>query len=154
MYKRVLVPLDGSAFAESALEHVSAVAQVGKLESVIVVRVVLPLLVHARDFIEVEHARGAEEKHEAAATAYLDKIASRLRKQGLPVHPELIIDGEPAMKILEAAKEHKADLIIMSSHGTSGFAPWLFGSVTHRVLSHSAVPVLMVVPQGARAHSL
>jgi len=151
MYKRVLIPLDGSRFAESSLEHLQAVTLASKLESVVLVRVVMPLLVHAKDFLEAEHAREAEDKQEAAAREYLQKTAARLKKLGLPVETELIIDGEPAMKVLEAAREHKADLIIMSTHGTTGFAPWLFGSVTHRVLSHSEVPVLMVVPQGARA---
>lgn len=152
MYRRVLVPLDGSQFAEGALEHLSSVAQVAKLESVVLVRVVMPLLVHAKDYIEAEAAREAEDKQEAAARRYLEEVAARLRKQGMPAKTVFVLDGEPAMKILETAREHEVDLIIMSSHGTSGFAPWLFGSVTERVLSHSAVPVLMVVSQGTRTH--
>jgi nucleotide-binding universal stress UspA family protein len=68
------------------------------------------------------------------------------------VQTKLVINGEPAMKILEVAREENVDLIVMSTHGTTGFAPWLFGSVTQRVLAHSAVPVLMVVPRGTRTH--
>ena len=152
MYRNVLVPLDGSEFAESALEHVGAVTRTGTLKSVILVRVVTPLLVHAKDMIEAEHAREVESKQEAAAKRYLDKVASRLRAQGLPVSTELVIDGDPATKILETARERGVDLIVMSTHGSAGIAPWLFGSVTHRVLAHSPVPVLMVVPKGARPH--
>jgi nucleotide-binding universal stress UspA family protein len=152
VYKTVIVPLDGSQFAESALEHVAAVAQVEGLEKVILLRVVMPLLVQGKSFLQAEHAREAEDKQEAAARQYLKKIASRLRKQRLPAQIKLVVNGEPALKILEAAREENADLIVMSTHGSSGVAPWLFGSVTHRVLSHSPVPVLMVVPQGTRAH--
>jgi nucleotide-binding universal stress UspA family protein len=152
MYKRVLVPLDGSQFAESALEHAGAVAQVAGLEKLILLRVVMPLLVQGKSFLEAEHAREAEDKQEATAQDYLKKTAARLKKQGLPVETELLVGGDPATKILETAREQDVDLIIMSTHGTSGVAPWLFGSVTHRVLSHSAVPVLMVVPPGSRTH--
>lgn len=150
MYKKVLIPLDGSEFAESALQHLAAIGRAGSLKKVILLRVVTPLLVHAKDYLEAEQARAAQDKQEAAAKAYLQKVAAKLKKQGLPVQTKLLVDGEPAMKILEAARESAVDLIIMSTHGTAGFASWLFGSVTERVLSHSPVPVLMVVPKGTR----
>ncbi|TFH42686.1 MAG: universal stress protein, partial [Chrysiogenales bacterium] len=79
--------------------------------------------------------------------AYLDKTADGLRKDGISVETRIVVDGEPASKILETAKEENADLIIMSTHGRSGFTRWIFGSVANRVLIHSSIPVLMVVPK-------
>jgi len=154
MYKRLLVPLDGSQFAESALEHVRSVAQGAALEKVFLVRVVVPIIADAKDYLGAQRVSDAEAKLEADAQSYLDGVAAGLRKDHIPVETLIIIDGEPAAKILEAAREHKADLIIMSTHGRSGFSLWVHGSVAHRVLAHSVIPVLMVAPHGTRSHKV
>jgi nucleotide-binding universal stress UspA family protein len=150
MYKKILIPLDGSQFAESALDHARAIAKVSSVEKVILLRVIEPLIVDVKDFIGAERAREAELKREADAKKYLHKVAAELKKENIPVETKLVVDGEPAEKILEVAKDEKVDLITMSTHGRSGFQQWVFGSVAHRVLVHCSIPILMVVPGGGR----
>lgn len=94
--------------------------------------------------------RKAERKREADAQEYLNTTAESLKKDGLPVETELIVNGEPADKILAYAWEKKVDLIVMSTHGRTGFQKWVFGSVANNVLVNSSIPVLMVVPAGRR----
>jgi nucleotide-binding universal stress UspA family protein len=153
MYKKLLVPLDGSTFAENALEHVKSVAQSGTLEKIILIRVLEPLITDVRDYIGAEHAREAEYKLEADAKKYLDKKAADLRKNGILVEARLVVDGEPAAKILETAKAENIDLIVMSTHGRSAFFHWVFGSVAHKVLVNSSIPIL-VVPRKNKGGSL
>jgi nucleotide-binding universal stress UspA family protein len=144
MYKKILVPLDGSKFAERALDHVRAVAQGRPVDKVILIRVLEPLIIDVKDYIGVDRAREAEEKLEADAKRYIEKTAAALKKEGIPVEAMMVVDGEPAVKILEAAKEEKVDLIIMSTHGRSAFFHWVFGSVAHKVLANSSVPILLI----------
>ncbi len=149
MYKRILVPLDGSKLSENALEHVRAVAQGYPVDMVILLRVVEPMLVDVKDFIGAESARKTEEKLEADAKKYLNTIARDLKKDGIPVKTHLEVDGEPAEKILEIAKEEKIDLIVMSTHGRSALLHWIFGSVAHKVVVHSSIPILLIKPEGS-----
>lgn len=150
MYKKILIPLDGSKFAESALKHVRVLATGCQTETVILLRVVEPIIVDVKDAITAEHARNAEQKREADAKEYLEKIAGGLRKENIPVEIRLAKSGEPADGILELSEEENIDLIIMSTHGRTGFQKWVFGSVANRVLIHSPIPVLMVVPDGTK----
>jgi nucleotide-binding universal stress UspA family protein len=150
MYRKILVPLDGSKFAESALEHAREIARASSVEKLILLRILEPLIVDVKDFIGAECVREAEEKRETNARKYLKDTAAKLKKDNISVETKLVVDGEPAEKILEIATEEKVDLITMSTHGRSGFQQWVFGSVAHRVLVHSSIPILMVVPGGER----
>jgi len=152
MYKRILVPLDGSELAECALKHVRAIAKGCKVDKVVLLRVLEPLLslLTPHDDTSVKRVREAEDKLEADAREYLNKVAGNLKKDGILVETELVVNGEPAAKIIETAKEDEATLIIISTHGRSGVSSWLFGSVAERVVHHSPVPVLMVVARSCR----
>ena len=152
MYREVLVPLDGSELAECALEHVRAIAKGCQVDKVVLLRVLDPPFQAgaAKSYIAAEHVRQAEDKLEADARGYLDRVASDLSKNGVSVKTELVLSGEPAAKILESAREDKVDLIIMSTHGRSGVSSWVFGSVAERIVRHSPIPVLIVAPCGFR----
>jgi nucleotide-binding universal stress UspA family protein len=144
MYGKILVPLDGSKFAENALDHLRSIAHERRVEKVLLVRVVEPLIRDARDFIGVDIAREAEDKLEAEAESYLEKTAAGLRKEGMEAEARMVVNGEPAAKILEIARGENVDLIIMCTHGKSAFFHWVFGSVAHKVLASSPVPILVV----------
>jgi nucleotide-binding universal stress UspA family protein len=146
MYKKILVPLDGSKFAETALEHLKTIAHGCRVDKAILLRILVPVLVDARDYIAAEGIHEAEMKLEADAKKYLENTAAALKKDGISVEIRMEIGTEPAAKILEVAREEKTDLIIMSTHGRSGVQQWIFGSVAHRLLVHSSVPILMAVP--------
>jgi nucleotide-binding universal stress UspA family protein len=148
MYEKILAPLDGSKVSECILDHVRVVATGCQVPKVVLLRVIKPLPKLAG--LSEKSCREADRKAEADATNYLAKLADRLKKEGIAVETA-VVHGSPDEKILDYAKKNKVDLIIISSHGSSGVSRWLFGSVAQRVLRHSTVPVLTVVPPGFRS---
>ena len=153
MYKKILVPLDGSELAEHVLEHVKAVAKGGHDPQVILLQVIEPLLISFKaDITVANNYREAEDKFEASVKDYLSRVAETLKKSGIAVETAIsnITHGSAAGEILNYATENGVDLIVMSTHGKSGSSRWHFGSVSDRVASHSAIPVLIVAPSGFR----
>jgi nucleotide-binding universal stress UspA family protein len=142
MYKRLLVPLDGSTLAESALVHARLLAQQFKCELLLLRVVVSPYAIAAPDLILAGYDAGNESFVEAAA-AYLRTVADTLQAEGLVVSVHTC-EGPVAESILEHAAEHRADMIIMSTHGRGGVSRWVYGSVADRVLQAAACPVLLI----------
>ncbi len=142
MYKRILVPLDGSEFAEASLPHVRTLAKCTGAEIVLLRVVVRRMYEHA-----VPEPIPAEFNHESEkeSEAYLERVASELREAGLKVTTETCI-GPVAEAILEYAEGIHADLIAMSTHGRSGLARWFIGSVADKVVRGSKLPVLLTRP--------
>ncbi len=139
MYRRALVALDGSEVAEMIMPLIFKIA--GPLE-VTLLRVnvpVRPLIVEGAGqpiFEDPETARiDAEE--------YLAPLAVDLRRRGVRVKTE-VRRGEAAEEILKAAREWKADVIAMTTHGRTGLGRLLFGSVAETVLRESELPVLLI----------
>jgi nucleotide-binding universal stress UspA family protein len=150
MYKKIVAPLDGSEFAECSLEHVATLAQGCQIPSVVLLTVVEPSIketgysgISQETFDEIRKQFLAKNKE------YLDKVANKLKKKGINASP-VIVEGKPAEEILNYAEKNQADLIVMSTHGSSGFSRWAFGSVADRVVRHSPVPVLVIAPAGCR----
>lgn len=135
MFEKVLVPLDGSPRAEAALPPLSWLADASTAE--ILLLQACPLRPVAAFEAAPLMPIGIDE-----ARAYLEAVAARLRNDGLRVRP-LLREGEAADSILDAAAEEKASLIVMSSHGRSGLARFVFGSVAEKVLRASNTPVLV-----------
>jgi nucleotide-binding universal stress UspA family protein len=145
MYRRILVPLDGSGLAERALDHAERVAAPDA--TVTLLEVVAPQI-HAMDFADTHSAeRLAREPQEdlewprESARAYLARVAARVVRPGLTVVTRAA-QGHPVERIIEAARD--ADLVVMSTHGRVGLAHLLMGSVAERVVRHAPVPVLVV----------
>jgi nucleotide-binding universal stress UspA family protein len=147
MYKKILVPLDGSKFSECSLEHLKAIAAGCKAPEILLLMVAeIPLQLLERG---EEWRREVEERGRAWAEDYLAKLANSLKKEGMAAKTT-VLSGWPADKILDYADQNQVDLIIMSTHGRSGVTRWVIGSVADRVLRHSKVPVLMIRPRGCR----
>jgi nucleotide-binding universal stress UspA family protein len=151
MYKKILVPLDGSKLSEHALDHLSELLTPSSDTGVVLLRVVEPLTVlYAGGPGAIDATQKAQKQLEADAVAYLNKIENGLKRRKLSVETA-VIEGIPADVILDFASQHKVDLIIMSTHGRSGITRWFFGSVAEKVIRHSTVPVLISPPLGTRA---
>jgi nucleotide-binding universal stress UspA family protein len=144
MYRRILVPLDGSELAEKALAEAQDLATMMKVP-VHLLRVV--------DFTRLEsygpYGLAMEytsfepilsEETETAQT-YLDEVKSRAEALGLTVTAE-VRRGPVTREIVDAASE--GDLLVMASHGRGGISRWLLGSVAEDVLRHSRVPILLI----------
>jgi nucleotide-binding universal stress UspA family protein len=141
MYRRVLVPLDGSPLAEGILPFILQIA--GPLDlDVILVRVMQPIMPQAtegtRHFMVDDVAARLTE-----ARAYLASVAADLREQGVRATTDAR-HGEPVTELVAAARETGADLIGMTTHSRSGFGRLLLGSVAEAVLRRAEIPVLML----------
>ncbi len=139
MYKRILIPLDGSPLAEQALPHAIAHAEHFRAE-LILLRVLIPL---SRGHGPSEPSlRRAEEATAIIATEYLERIAAGIQ-DSIPTQVT-IIQGHPHLEITKYAEAEQVDLIVMSARGQSGISRWLLGSVSDRVVRGANVPVLLV----------
>jgi nucleotide-binding universal stress UspA family protein len=141
MYKRVLIPVDGSETAEAILPFILEIA--GPLDiDIVLLRVIPPappVVLEASPYVEI--VDGAAQREEA--DAYLSGLAAEVRAKGLRV-TRLTRRGEPVAEILAAAHEAGADLIAMTTHGRTGPARLLFGSIAEGVLRHADMPVFLM----------
>ena len=145
MFKHILVPLDGSQLAESALPPACELAT--KFDSKItLLRVTsLPMIFsHVDGYVYGDLVNSIREQNRDEANAYLNRMKRSLRQQGYVVHTHIIEDESPAKAILSVAEAQDMDSVVMSTHGRGGAARWVFGSVADKVLRHSRVPVLLV----------
>lgn len=140
MYKRALVPLDGSPVAETIIPLILEIA--GPLDmEVVLLRVVqpqAPVVIEGSRHVEVEDV----EARRLDALEYLTPIAVELRERGVRVETA-VRRGLPAEEIVAGAREARADLIAMSTHGRSGLGRLLFGSVAEAVLRHADIPIFL-----------
>jgi nucleotide-binding universal stress UspA family protein len=140
VYKRILVPLDGSRLAEQALPHAPIHAE--KFGAEIVLLMVLgPLLEPSMAGRRI--VRSAEEAAAQLAQTYLEDIAAGLRERGLPVQTQTV-EGRPYLEIVCHAEDRVIDLIVMTTRGHSELSRWLLGSVTDRVVRDETVRLLLV----------
>jgi nucleotide-binding universal stress UspA family protein len=150
--RTILVPLDGSALAESVLPHVEALAkQRGtELVNVVLLRVCEPPVISA-DYPATmplsweEHVARETSKHKQACEDYLAGAGKRLREAGLTVRSE-VVAGKPADEIIDYASRNPFNLIVMATHGRSGLSRWAYGSVAERVLLGVSCPLFLVRP--------
>jgi nucleotide-binding universal stress UspA family protein len=149
MYKKILVPLDGSKLAECVLPHVEALVKGGQVQEVVFARVHEPFRgFGGADYVlsEREIAR-VESEQIAAAEKYLKAVVNQVHLDGLKPRVELL-RGPVAESLAEYAAKNGVDLIIIATHGRSGVSRWVWGSVADRILRSSCVPVLMVRAPG------
>ena len=141
MYKKILVPLDGSTFAASALEHAKAIMKGCNVPELVLIRVVET--VHGYEGWGEDWHDQAEKRAKKWTKDYVAEIAEELKKDGI-VAKTVMAEGDPADEILGYARKNNVDLIIMSTHGSSGVTRWLLGSVTDRIVRHSVCPVFVI----------
>ncbi len=146
MYNKILVPLDGSLFAEVALAHARTLSQCTGAEIALLSVATHPLY----EFVSPDPMayQSIQEESEAESATYLERIADDLHASGLRATAETCT-GPVAETILEYAQEIQADLIVMSTHGRSGLARWFIGSVADKVVRGATLPVFLVRPTSA-----
>ncbi len=149
MYKKILVPLDGSGLSESVLSHVVTIATSCQVPEVVLMRVREPLDKSVKETLDAKIASQLDEAYHDEAANYLEKIATTLKRKGIAVKVEVLL-GNPAEEIIKYSRRSGVDLIIMSTHGRSGVSRWVFGSVADKVIRQTEVPVL-IRPAGHRA---
>ena len=141
MYKRALVPLDGSSVAETIIPFILDIAGPLDMEVVLlrVVEPIPPMVIEGSRHIEVEDV----EARRTDAEEYLAPIAVQLQNKGVRVESR-VRRGNPAEEIVAAARKSGADLIAMSTHGRGGLGRLVFGSVAQAVLRHVDMPMFLM----------
>lgn len=142
-YKHILVPLDGSELAEVALTDALALARLS-LAEVTLLKVVLPIEgvieIGTHDAIYVDEIWQINKKQ---ALEYLESVRDRISNEPFKVHMAVEM-GPAAETIIDYARKHPIDLIVMATHGHSGLKRWVYGSVADKVLRGSHLSVLLV----------
>jgi len=144
MYRKILVPLDGSALAERAIWHAEEIARGADAEILLLQAVFVPMPVVPESVLLTE-GKVLEEVARSAAE-YLDRIAADLRTEGRKVR-SIIDERPPADAILHTAEQEQVDLIVMSTHGRSGLSRLVMGSIAESVLRHTHRTILLVKPE-------
>lgn len=145
MIKHILLPLDGSPLAEGALPFAARLA--GALSaSLTLVRVPDPIVAPTPGMEAVTPLALCTPEARAAAEDYLAKVAAQESLAGLDLR-RLTPDPPVVAGLMEALQQSAADLLVMTSHGYSGFKRLILGSVTDEMVRHAACDVV-VVPAG------
>ena len=129
MWKRILVPLDGSNLAELALAYAEELAVAFNSEVVL---------------LYVNEPR--EDQYRNMHQLYIEEVAKRV-KEHAKKHARVktaVLTGEPAEEIINYAEKKDVSVIIMASHGRSGIMPWVMGGVASKVLHATRVPVMLI----------
>ena len=137
MYKRILVPLEHTAFDQAILDHVRQLARLCG-SSLVVIHVAdgwVARNIRQLDLRESEEMRGDRE--------YLEHVADGLEKEGFQAEA-LLASGDPAREITDAAVREGCDLIAMSTHGHRFLGDLIHGSVADSVRHRCTIPVLLV----------
>ena len=145
MYKKILIPLDGSDLAKLALAQAEKLAKTFDAE-IILFQVVPFMPIYGSP--ELVTPLIVDEKQKEAAEKYLANLTEELKKKGLKVSAMVRTGQQVAVEIIDFAKESAVDLIVMCTHGRSGISRWVLGSIAHKVLTRAETPILLVRSKG------
>ncbi|MEZ4675198.1 MAG: universal stress protein, partial [Caldilineaceae bacterium] len=141
---RILIPLDGSTLAEAALQQAKVIAGEHRAQ-LIVTRVVEPLSSWQKAII-IEggfNPDALEQERFEEAQQYLDRICTELGADHVAGIGRLFT-GTASEAILHLLREEAVDLVVMSTHGLSGYSRWVYGSVAGKVLHSASCPLLLL----------
>jgi nucleotide-binding universal stress UspA family protein len=146
VYRHILIPTDGSQLAHKAVVHGLSLAKaVGAKVTALTVEASFNVYdvpasrVNLMSAAFDEYAKYAREH----AASILDVVADDAKAAGVECETVQVIQDRPYEAIVATAKQKGCDLIVMASHGRSGIAAIVLGSVTAKVLTHTTVPVLV-----------
>jgi nucleotide-binding universal stress UspA family protein len=165
MFEHILVPLDGSTRAEAALPVAARIARAAGSSVVLLQVVSIPTNYGYGSGLGMSYGYGSalnatplisetdSETEQTEATTYLTRIAHSDLFAGISTTTDVDI-GSPAPQILALAEQQAVNLIVLCSHGRTGFLRWALGSVAQRIIHHSRVPVLVLREGGAALPAL
>ncbi|WP_036260698.1 universal stress protein [Methylocapsa aurea] len=143
MYKHILIPTDGSDLSKTAVQHGVQLAKAVNAK-VTGVTVTAPFHIFAVEPMMVTDTPEVYNKHVASRAAkYLGEVKAAALAEGVSCDVLTMERDHPYEAIIEAATDQHCDLIVMASHGRRGISALVLGSETVKVLTHSAIPVLV-----------
>lgn len=154
MYRHLLAPSDFSDLSRGSARHAAQLAAVLGAQLTYFHALPTPTLLH---FLQesgpgIDQNPGLMSTEEMRASMaslaeeHLDTLVAQARGKEVIAGRDIVVADHPHQGILEAAARLNCDLIVMGSHGRSGFGGLLLGSVTQKVLAHAALPVLVYRP--------
>lgn len=146
LFKKILVPLDGSTMSEAVLPYVKEIA-IHTNSEIILLRV-LEQGQHVRTIGGIDHFAYTDEQVEEMrqeTIAYLNEINQKLTKDGFTVKT-LVKIGDVARDIIDTTIQENISIVAMSSHGKSAAIKWVLGSVSNKILQAGKKPLLLVRP--------
>jgi nucleotide-binding universal stress UspA family protein len=147
MYKKILVPTDGSELSDQAAAAAINFAKLCHADIVALsVAEPYPLMPAAEGAMVVDTGYEAEVLQKLAKEN-ADKVAKQARDAGLNCQALTVFSVVPHEEIVRTANEQGCDLIFMASHGRRGLSKLLAGSVTQNVLAYSSIPVMVLRPR-------
>ena len=150
MYKKMLVPMDTSDFAECVLDHVKEISTARAIPEVVLMSVVESVNSQTTAYMGPAAVKAAEERVVAGALQYLEKVKKSLALEKSQV-TTVVESGLAVDTILDYIDKQGVDLVILSSHGRSGVSRWLLGSTVDKILRRSPVPVFLVPAVACRS---
>jgi nucleotide-binding universal stress UspA family protein len=156
MYKKILVPLDGSKLAECALNHVKKLLHDGLVGEIVLLNAVV-VDIPWRELNVGETGPAVAFDYDAFKKRFIDKagkylarVKSQLTSAGIEVKTETIESNVPSHTITDYAEKNGVDLIVIATHGYTGMKKMMLGSIALKVLHESNVPVLLIRPEACR----
>lgn len=143
MYKRILVPTDGSEITAKAVETAVTMARAFGA-TLLTLAVKEPFPYSAITEMQPIPPQEFFDAQERIAVKHLDQVKAACAAAGIECLAAAVEAAHPWESIIDFGKDQGADLIVMASHGRRGVAALLLGSETQKVLTHSTVPVLVV----------
>lgn len=143
MYQHILFPTDGSDITRKALQTALGLAKLtGAALHVLAVKEPFPY--SAISEMQPAPPQQFYDAQERVASARVNEALEAAKAAGVTAHGETVEALHPWEAILDQAKVHVCDLVVMASHGRRGVSALLLGSETQKVLTHSKLPVLVV----------
>ena len=140
-FSKILVPFDGSGYSEKAFEKALEIAT--KFESRLIVMTVLQSKVSDSSGISITRMQEIQDEEEDIATTMLKKLEDKAKAKNVPFTIKVVHNPSSSDGIISFAEANKIDLIVMGSHGRTGFRKIVLGSVASGVVGHAKCPVLI-----------
>ncbi|MBK8781713.1 MAG: universal stress protein [Anaerolineales bacterium] len=146
LYRRILVPLDGSQRAENVLPIITQLAHCHKSQVHLVHVVKTPEMARQMPPApeDVDLTNRVIERNREEAVNYLEQLKSRSYLEGIDVHTHLITSEHAAVALHQFEEQTQIDLVALNAHGFSGNHQWPYGSMVNNFILYGKVPLLIV----------
>ncbi len=146
MFKHILIPTDGSPVASKAVKAgIQLAKDLGARVTGFCAIELVPTHVYGEGYMinNSSMVQALQQRVREIGEKHVENMAKVAMAAGVPFNAVVAVAETPYEGIIEAAKKHKCDAIFMASHGRGGLADLIMGSITHKVLTHSKLPVLV-----------
>ncbi|MGB1285432.1 MAG: universal stress protein [Aggregatilineales bacterium] len=144
-YQRIVVPLDGSPWSEGAIPHAVTIARNNEAE-IILLHILKPPVSEYADQLALAGQDEQLDRIREMMKQKLVSIRNELRGQNIKCIVQMIEGAGIAHLICDYINDNDIDMVVMSTHGRSGLARFVFGSVAHKVMQDVHVPVMLIRP--------